>query len=98
MWEIEYMQAITPFDIVLSLNGHDKGRLFLTIAQDGEYFLLADGKGRKLATPKRKKRKHLQSVGPSAHPAILALQRGEQVTDKQLRCALAAFRESRQPM
>ena len=88
------MQVIHPYEIVLSLAGHDRGKLFLVIGEDGARLLLADGRGRKLDTPKRKSAKHLRSVGTSAHPAIQRLQRGEPVTDKQLRCALAAFRES----
>lgn len=91
------MQAIHPYEIVLSLAGHDKGKLFVALATDGDYLLLADGKGRKLDAPKRKKRKHLRSVGTSAHPAIERLHRGEPVTDKQIRCVLAAFRGSEYP-
>jgi hypothetical protein len=59
--------------------------------------MLADGKERKLAAPKRKKRKHVRGVGTSAHPAIQRLQRGEPVTDKEIRCVLAAFRDSEHP-
>ena len=88
------MERIQPYEIVLSLAGHDKGKLFFVLREEGEYVLLADGKGRKLATPKRKRKKHIQSVGTSAHPAILGLQRGEPVTDRALRRALAAFRDS----
>lgn len=91
------MQAIHPYQIVLSSAGHDKGKLFVVLSTDGDYLLLADGKGRKLDAPKRKKRKHIRSVGTSAHPAIQRLQRGEPVTDKMIRCALAAFRESEHP-
>lgn len=88
--------AFTKGEIVLSLKGHDAGRLFCVLdAQDG-FAIVADGKGRKLATPKRKREKHLKGVGTSAHPAILGLQRGESVSDRALRCALAAFRESEQ--
>ncbi len=91
------MQAIHPYEIVLSLAGHDAGKLFCVLKTDGKYALIADGKERKLDAPKRKSMKHLQGVGTSAHPAIVRLQRGEQITDKQLRCALAAFRESENP-
>ena len=88
------MASIHPSQIVLSLAGHDKGKLFFVLREEGEYVLLADGKGRKLATPKRKRKKHIQSVGTSAHPAAQWLHRGEAVSDRQLRAALAAFRDS----
>lgn len=88
--------AYTKGEIVLSLKGHDAGGLFCVIgAQDG-FALIADGKGRKLAAPKRKRESHLRGVGTSAHPAILGLQRGESVSDRALRQALAAFRDSEQ--
>lgn len=88
--------AYTKGEIVLSLKGHDAGGLFCVLdAQDG-FALIADGKGRKLAAPKRKRESHLRGVGTSAHPAILGLQRGESVSNRALRQALAAFRDSEQ--
>ena len=47
--------AYTKGEIVLSLKGRDAGGLFCVVdAQDG-FALIADGKGRKLAAPKRKR-------------------------------------------
>lgn len=43
---------------VLSLSGHDKGRLFLVVGDDGHFLWLADGKSRRLERPKKKNRKH----------------------------------------
>ncbi len=88
--------AYTKGEIVLSLKGHDAGQLFCVLdAQDG-FARIVNGKERKLATPKRKRESHLRRVGTSAHPAIIRLQRGEGVSDRAIRCALAAFRESEQ--
>ena len=39
-----------------------KGKLFVVLAVEGEYLLLADGKGRKAESPKRKKRRHVLFV------------------------------------
>jgi ribosomal protein L14E/L6E/L27E len=85
---------LTTNNIVLSLAGHDKGHLFYVVKTEGDFVWLADGKERKLDAPKRKRRKHVRSVGTSAHPAIIRLQRGEPVCDSDLRRALAAFRDS----
>jgi hypothetical protein len=91
------MEFGTNAEIVLSLAGHDKGRCFFVCKTEGDFVWLADGKERKLDAPKRKRRKHVRGVGTSAHPAIaLRLQRGEPVCDKDLRRALAAFRDSNQ--
>ena len=88
--------AYTKGEIVLSLKGHDAGGLFCVLdAQDG-FVRIVDGKGRKLAAPKRKRVSHLRRAGASAHPAIVRLQRGEGVSDRAIRQALAAFRDSEQ--
>ena len=88
--------AYTKGEIVLSLKGHDAGGLFCVLdAQDG-FVRIVDGKGRKLAAPKRKRESHLRLAGTSAHPAIVRLQRGEGVSDLAIRQALAAFRDSEQ--
>ena len=49
--------------IVRSLVGRDKGRLFLVVGvtNQGE-LLLADGKIRKVETPKKKKEKHTEPL------------------------------------
>lgn len=88
------MEVIHPYEIVLSLAGHDKGQLFCVISVKDGCCLLADGRGRKLDAPKKKSVKHLQRVGASAHPAVERLHRGGKLTDRALRAALAAFRES----
>lgn len=88
------MVSIQPYEIVLSLAGHDKGKLFCVIDAEDDFVLLANGKERKLDAPKKKRRKHIRGVGTSAHPAIERLQRGEPVTDRALRTLLAAFRAS----
>ena len=81
--------------LVRSQAGHDKGTLLCVAGREGEFLLLADGKRRRLAAPKRKKPGHVELVdaGVFPHPALQALRRGEPVTDRALRRALAAFRE-----
>lgn len=49
--------------VVRSTAGRDQGRELVVLEMQGEYLLLADGKVRKLACPKRKKRKHLADTG-----------------------------------
>ena len=65
--------------------------------RSGRNDLLADGKRRKAARPKRKKLGHvaLLTGAPEEfhHPAIQKLKQGEPVSDRELRRALAAFKE-----
>ena len=45
-----------------SLCGHDKGKVFLVIREEGDCCYLADGVHRTLEHLKRKKKKHLQMI------------------------------------
>lgn len=86
---------LTRGDVVRSLAGHDKGHLFCVTDTDGDFLYLADGKERKLNSPKHKRRKHVQCAGTSDHPVFLRLRAGEPVGDNEVRKALAAFRDER---
>lgn len=75
-----------------SAAGHDKDGLFLVLRAEGDYVWLADGKRRRVETPKKKRRKHVVSAGVWTDPVIGRLERGEPVLDSEIRRALAAFR------
>ena len=80
--------------IVRSEAGHDKGLLFCVVGTQDGYLLLANGKQRKLAAPKRKKPIHVMTAAADFdHPAMEKLKLGEPVSDRELRRALAAFKE-----
>ena len=49
--------------LAFSKAGHDKGRLYLIIRQEGERVWLADGRTRGVLSPKKKNRKHIQPAG-----------------------------------
>ena len=82
-------------DVVRSLAGHDKGELFCVVDAADGFLLLANGKERKLHSPKRKRVKHARREGACAHPVFQRLRAGEPVGDQELRRALAAFRDER---
>ena len=79
-------------DVVRSAAGHDRGELFLVLREEGDFLWLVDGKGRKLETPKKKRRKHVVSAGVWTHPVTGRLKEGGPVLDSEIRRALAAFR------
>ena len=85
--------------IVQADAGRDKGGIFCVVGvdQEGHRLLLADGKRRKTARPKRKKLGHVRCLTDHQHmfdhPVIRSLQQGEPVSDRALRRALAAFKE-----
>ncbi len=57
-----------------SLAGHDSGKLYIIIRQDGEYVWLADGKCRTLEHPKKKKKKHIQAAYHIPEPLAAILE------------------------
>ena len=83
------MRAVNPSDIVRSLAGRDRGKLFFVLETDGEYAALADGKVRKLKKPKRKKLKHMEFVARGDAEFEFA-------SDNGMRKALAAFSRLRE--
>ena len=84
---------ITRSTIVRSGAGRDKGKLFAVLAEEGEYLLLADGKSRKVESPKRKKRRHVQLVSTAEHQLSNKFNSEENITNSELRKALAVYRD-----
>lgn len=73
--------------IVLSVAGRDKGKIFLSVDTVSEnYLLLADGRTRKLVKPKKKKLKHIKVMSNTTY-AIPD-------SDKKLQELLKAYSQS----
>ncbi len=84
---------ITRSNLVRSGAGRDKGKLFAVLAEEGEYLLLADGKSRKVNSPKRKKRRHVISEAAGIEKLSNKFNSEETITDSELRKALAVYRD-----
>ena len=88
---------IVKSNIVRSGAGRDKGKLCVVLDVDGEDLLLADGKSRKLESPKRKKRRHALFVAADDENRLAKkIKGGEKITNSELRRALAAYRDAEQ--
>jgi len=88
---------IAESNIVRSDAGRDRGKLFCVLAVQGEYLLLADGKSRKVESPKRKKRKHVLFVAADDTRLSEKIRNEEKITNSELRRALAAYCEDGNP-
>ena len=88
---------IAKSDIVRSDAGRDRGKIFIVLAVEGEYLLLADGKGRRVEAPKRKKRRHVLFVAADESRLADKIKRNEKITNSELRRTLAAYRGEVQP-
>jgi len=77
------LDSIKAGSVVISSAGHDCGRPMVVTAADGGVVYVADGKERKLASPKKKNIRHVR-------PTKSAIEL-EGLTDKKLRQTLRAF-------
>ena len=82
---------ISRADVVVSLAGRDKGQLFFVLDTDDLFVYIADGKGRRLEQPKRKKRKHVEKVSQTDTRVAEKIRNGDKVLNSELRRELAAY-------
>ena len=82
---------ISKSDIIISLAGRDQGKLFYVIDVKDGYAVIADGKGRKLENPKRKKLKHVRRVSRTETRVAMKILNGDKVLNSELRRDLAAI-------
>lgn len=82
-------------DIVMCVKGYETEEYFYVIGEEDQTLFLVNGKRRTLEKPKRKKMKHTVTCGVFDHEVTGRLQRGEPLCNRDLRRALAAFRDSR---
>ena len=80
---------LTIADVVVSTAGRDAGSLFYVLETEGNYVFLADGKGRRIEKPKRKKTKHTSKVLRSETRVAQKLRAGDKVLNSELRRDLA---------
>ncbi len=57
--------------LAFSKAGHDKGKLYVIVREEGDALWLADGRRRGLENPKRKNRRHIQPAGQVFTPGEL---------------------------
>jgi ribosomal protein L14E/L6E/L27E len=88
---------IASSNIVRSDAGRDKGKLFVVLATEGEFLLLADGKSRKVESPKRKKRRHVLFVAEDDSRLSDKIKSEEKITNSELRRTLAVYRKEVHP-
>ena len=72
--------------VVRAEAGRDGGGYFVIVEADEKYCLIADGKSRKLARPKRKNIKHIRATNSMIDV--------NEITDKKLRNMLKQFSEA----
>lgn len=78
--------------VVLSKQGHDKGKAFVVVGIVNEsYVLIADGQSRKLEKPKKKQARHLIPKPYVAQELLPAIANQVQTADSDIRKALRTY-------
>lgn len=70
--------------VVKSIAGHDSDRFYAVVRLEGDFAYIADGKVRKLESPKKKRLKHLA-------PTKSEVDLNETATNNKLKIALSEF-------
>ena len=73
--------------LVRALRGRDKERLLAVVSEEEDAVWLADGKRRRLGSPKRKNKRHIEPLGRTLPETAMT-------TDRALRQAIRQFAES----
>ena len=77
--------------IVFSKSGHDQGEAMIIVSVEDRYLYLANGKTRKTAKPKRKKKIHVQPTHHVDAAIAKKLLQNELVQDAEFRRAIKMF-------
>ncbi len=71
-----------------SLAGHDKGRVYMIVSEDGERLGLCDGEHRCVANPKYKKKKHVQMIRSERMAESFSQLMQSEDSDERIRIAI----------
>ena len=79
--------------LVTSKAGHDKGGLYVVVAEEGDFLFLCDGHLKPPDKPKKKRRKHTQRINQKVEEGLLLkLQKGEKVYAEEIKYALKQYK------
>lgn len=74
--------------------GHDKDRIYVIVAEEGDFVYLSDGRLKLPEKPKKKRRKHIQPIGKAVDEALLRrLAAGEKVEPEAVKYAIKLYRK-----
>ena len=78
---------------VTSKAGHDKGTLYVVAGRKEEFVYLCDGRLKLLASPKKKRMKHVQPINEAVDAALQKrLMDGEKVYDEEIKYAIKQYK------
>lgn len=76
--------------------GHDKGVLYVVVAEERDFVYLSEGRLRKPDRPKKKRKKHIRPINREVDKGLKArLLAGETVRPEEIRYAIKQFESER---
>lgn len=90
------MKKITEGDIVISVQGRDKGMYYMVICSlSDNYYSLVNGDNKKFDCPKRKAKKHIEYAGKNVEHIKLKLNHNQKIFDSEIYSAIKKFKEEK---
>ena len=84
-------------NFAFSKAGHDKGKLYVIVAEEQDYVYLCDGRLKKIDAPKKKRKKHIQIVNRRVGEELLAgLEKRETMLDEQIKYAINQYEKEKE--
>ncbi|MBE5891929.1 MAG: hypothetical protein E7286_00975 [Lachnospiraceae bacterium] len=78
----------------VSKAGHDKAKVYVITAEEGDFVYLCDGCLKTLAKPKKKRTKHIQCVNAQVPQELLErLESGALVRNEEIKYAIKTYLE-----
>lgn len=69
--------------------GHDKGTCYVIVGEEGDFVYLSDGRLKKLASPKRKRKKHIQVINRRVNAELL--EKLAKASDEEIKYAIKQY-------
>lgn len=78
--------------LATSKAGHDKDRLYMILAEEGDFVYLTDGRLKPPDRPKKKRITHIQPINASVGETLVSrIRNGEKVYGEEIRYALKQY-------
>mgnify|MGYP000708125748 FL=1 len=81
---------------VISKAGHDKGEIYVIVAEEKDFVYLSDGRLKLPEKPKKKRRKHIQPITRTLEDTLTEqLKAGESVQAEKIKYAIRQYLKAR---
>ncbi len=81
---------------VISKAGHDKGEIYVIVAEEKDFVYLSDGRLKLPEKPKKKRKKHIQPITRTLEDTLTEqLKAGESVQAEKIKYAIRQYLKAR---